>query len=267
MSSNVLRVMAWSALISAGAIGCGGGDHNSLPSRGPDGGPGTGMSYSGGHGLAFYHLNTSHAGTISTPGMTVQPSGSTILVSIGHGGKSLIAAPTDNQGNQPYVQQDTMHTYTLYPDSGTALYTFQNAKGGDNFQVTTTTGLAPESGQYDEVTIAAVEVAASGKIQQVVWDEVPGGSDPVISKSVTTNGPATLVSFWWGDGFYPVPQQVSANNDFTIIDTNVKEQDSFVQCAVAVKAVTAPGTYDVTWTGGSTDGTPEGGQVWLIAIE
>lgn len=260
--------MAWGALISAGTIGCGGSgggaDHVDAPM-------GTGKSYSGGHGLAFYHLALNPDGTITTPAMTVQASGSTILVSVGRGAAELMTAPTDNKGNKPYVQQDKTHTYTNYPESATAVYAFQNAKGGDGFQITTTTGKNAK-GQDDEITIAAVEVAASGKIQQVAWTETAGPpasslDHPVSSKSVTTDGPATLVSFWWGDGFYGVPQQVSVNNDFAIIDTNVKESNDFVQCAVAVKTVTAAGTYDVAWTGGSTDGTVEGAQVWLIAVE
>jgi hypothetical protein len=264
MIANVLRVMACGAVIGAGLGACGGADGPNLNNG--DGG-GTGKSYAGGHGIAFYHLNGKTASTISTPAMKVQPTGSTILVSVGRGDNRLFALPTDNKGNAAYVQQGDVHAYTQYPDSGTALYTLQNANGGDGFQVTTSTGINQNQHQPDEVTIAAVEVAASGKIQQVAWTEVPGGDDPVTSKSVTTNGPATLVSFWWGDGFYPVPQHAAPNNDFTVIDSNVQEQDSFVQCAVAVKTVTAAGTYDVTWTGGSADGAKEGGQVWLIAVE
>ena len=263
MTGTVLRVMAWGALLGAcGSSGGGGG-------RGADAGMGTGISFAGGHGLAFYHLNVNPAGTITTPSMNVQASGSTMLVGTGHGAVSLIAAPTDNKGNQPYAQQDQTHTYVQYPDSGTALYAFQNVKGGNGFTVTTTTGKDPKTQQYDEVTIAAVEVASSGKIQQVTWNEVsgPNPSSPVAAKTVTTDGPATLVSFWWGDGFYTVPQHVSVDSDFQILDSNVGESNSFVQCAVAVKKVSAAGTYGVTWTGGSTAGDVEGAQVWLIAVE
>lgn len=264
----MLRVMACGALISA--IGCGGGGGNGGGAA--DGGSGTGKSYAGGHGMAFYHLATSNAKSISTPAMTVQAAGSTILVSVGHGAASLLAAPTDSAGNKPYKQLDQTHNYTNYTKSGTAVYAFQNAKGGDNVVVTTATGNDPSTGQADEVTIAAVEVAATGKIQQVAWNEVPGPpaeaiDGAVTSKSVTTDGPATLVSFWWGDGFYPGSQQVSVNNGFQIIDTNTDQSDSFVQCAVGVKTVTAAGTYDVAWTGGSTAGETEGAQVYLIAVE
>jgi hypothetical protein len=38
---------------------------------------------------------------------------------------------------------------------------------------------------------------------------------------------------------------------------------SAIQCAVAVKAVTAAGTYNVTWTA-----TPvQGAQMWIVAVQ
>jgi hypothetical protein len=48
-----------------------------------------------------------------------------------------------------------------------------------------------------------------------------------------------------------------------VVDTNAQEIGSFVQCAVAVKNVITPGTYNVTWTS-----TPvQGAQLWLIAVQ
>jgi len=250
-------VMAWTAC-GLLAIGCGSSSEKvDAPASGSDSGSGTGISYPGGHGIAYYKLNANPASTITTPAMTTQ-AGSTIVVSVGRGNAKLFALPTDNQSDS-YALQGAVHPYTQYPESGTALYTFKPTKGG-SVQVTTTTG-KNGSGQSDEITIAAVEVAASGKIQDVQWTEV--ASAPLTSKKVTTDGPATLVAFWWGDGFPRTPQSAMPNNDFTPIDTNAEETDSFVQCAVAVKKVTQAGSYDVTWTA-----TPaQGAQLWLIAVE
>jgi hypothetical protein len=48
-----------------------------------------------------------------------------------------------------------------------------------------------------------------------------------------------------------------------VVDTNVDQLHSFVQCAVAVENVTAAGTYDVTWKA-----TPaQGAQLYLIAVQ
>src|SRR5262249_1063000 len=92
------------------------------------------------------------------------------------------------------------------------------------------------------------------KIQAVAWNEVtaPG---TLTSRSVTTTGPATLIAFWWGDGFPDTTSQsATPNNGFTPIDTNAEQLHSFVQCAVAVRNVSTAGTYNVTWTA-----TPEQG--------
>jgi hypothetical protein len=85
----------------------------------------------------------------------------------------------------------------------------------------------------------------------------------VTSASVTTTGPATLVAFWWGDApAQDDPQTAVPDNGFTPVDA-VLEPHNLVQCVVAVKNVTAAGTYNVTWTS-----TPvQGAQLWLIAVQ
>jgi hypothetical protein len=223
-----------------------------------------GMPGLGVHGLSFYHLAASSATSIATPAMATQPSGSTIVVSIGRGDNTLFVLPTDSAGNAPYKQQGQMHPYVpLYPESGTAVYAFTSAKGGPSFTVSTTTG-TNSKGQYDEITLAAVEVIEGTRIQDVQWNEPT--SAPLTSKSVTTTGPATLIAFWWGDGYFynpPLSQNASPNNGFVVVNTNAKDTSSFVQCAVAVKNVTAAGTYNVTWKA-----TPaQGAQLWLIAVQ
>jgi hypothetical protein len=50
---------------------------------------------------------------------------------------------------------------------------------------------------------------------------------------------------------------------FDRIDTNAYETDSFVQCAVAAKNVSAAGTYHVTWT----PDPDQGAQLWLVAVQ
>jgi hypothetical protein len=220
-----------------------------------------GMPGLGAHGLADYHLaDVPDAVSISTPAMTTHASGSTIVVSVGRGDNTLFAVPTDNKGNSPYQQKGKVETYPSYPQSGTAIYFFTNAIGGSNFKVSTTRG-TNSSGQSDEITIAAVEVLEGSAIEAVAWNS--GTDSPLTSNSVTTKGPATLIAFWWGDGFPGTPQKATPNNDFVRIDTNAQELDSFVQCAVAVKNVTSAGTYDVTWTADPV----QGAQLWLVAVQ
>lgn len=259
----MLRAIVLTSVCGLLAPGCGSSSETKTDAPIPMGSgsdQGTGMASAGAHALTYYKLGANPAIAISTPPITTQDSGSTIVVSVGRGNASLFALPTDNKGNTPYVQQGSVHNYTLYPDSGTALYTFKPAKGGANFQVTTSTGKF-STGQSDEITIAMVEVASSGKVQDVQWSEVR--APPLTSKAVTTDGPATLVAFWWGDGTSHDPQNAVPNNGFTVVDANVDQTDSFVQCAVAVKKVTEAGSYDVTWTPTPT----QGAQLWLVAIE
>jgi hypothetical protein len=181
------------------------------------------------------------------------------VVGVGRGDNSQFALPTDSKGNAPYRQLGDMHIYSHWKSSGTALYSLSSAKGGSDFSVKTSTD------DHDEITLVAVEVIEGTRIQTSEWNEVTLDNGPaaITSKSVTTTGPATLIAFWWGDGFPGSPQSASANNGFQPIETNAQERDSFVQVAVAAKTVSAAGTYDVTWT----SDPEQGAQLWLVAVQ
>jgi hypothetical protein len=193
-----------------------------------------------------------------TSAMTTQATGSTIVIGVGRGDLTAFdppsAIPTDDKGNSPYVQLGPTHKYTNWP-SGTAAYAFTGAAGGPDHTITTATT------QDDEITVAAVEILDSSRIEDAQWIQL-GSNQTITSKMVTTTGPATLVAFWWGDAAAQVDQTAAANNGFTVIDS-VLFSGSLVQCAVAVKQVTAAGSYDVTWTA-----TPvQGAQLYLIAVD
>ena len=249
------------------AIGCAGHgagpDASSGPGDGalPSDGPihPSGVPSLGAHSLKYYKYMSDLPKTLSTASLSTQPTGSTILVNIGRGDNTKFVLPTDTKGNIPYRQMDEMHPYDPYfQDSGTALYAFRDAKGGANFQVSTVTRT---DSTMDEITLVAVEVVNATSAPIVRWNQ-PTGS-PLKSESVTTTGPATLVAFWWGNGFPGTPQSATPNNEFVPIETNAADTDSFVQCAVAAKTVSAAGTYDVTWTA-----DPEqGAQLWLVAVQ
>jgi hypothetical protein len=213
----------------------------------------------GAHSLKYYKYMGSLPATLSTASLETQSTGSTILVNIGRGDNTKFVLPTDNKGNSPYQQLDQMHPYSPYfPDSGTALYAYADAKGGSNFQVTTATR---SDATMDEITLAVVEIVERTHIQDVKWNQPV--TDPIKSESVTTTGPATLIAFWWGNAFPGTPQKAMPDNDFVPIDWNTQETDGFVQCEVATKDVTAAGTYDVTWTSEPA----QGAQLWLVAVQ
>ncbi len=260
--ARVLDLLAAATVLSA--LGCGGagspGSHDGAVTRADaaasadaaphvPGNPGPGA-----HGLAYFRVE-SHAESLATPAMTTAGAGSTIVVSTGRGAVSAMAVPTDSHGNTPYVQLGATHTYTLWPSSGTALYAYAGAQGGADHVVTVSTPYD------DELTLAAVEVIDGTVIQDQQWNEVLVGN-PLTSRSVTTTGPATLVAFWWGDGGADDDKTAVPDGGFTVVDS-ILLAGSLVQCAVAVREVSAAGTYDVTWTA-----TPaQGAQLWLVAVQ
>lgn len=208
----------------------------------------------GAHAIAFHRIGDNPS-VITTPAMATERTGSTLVVSVGRGDFGAHALPTDNKGNAPFTQLGEAHTYTNWPSSGTALYSFTSMAGGDGHVVRATT---PPN---DEVTLAAVEVLEGTRIQAAEWREVLAGS-PLTSPRVTTTGPATLVAFWWGDAGVAQDKTARPNNGFVVVDS-VLASGELVQCAVAVKNVSAAGTYDVTWTATPT----QGAQLWLVAVE
>jgi hypothetical protein len=221
--------------------------------------------------LTYYKLDQAQGTrSITTSPMAVQPTGSTIVVSVARGDNTQFALPTDNKGNTPYQQLGTAQPYKQWPRSGTAVYAFPSARGGSDFTITTQR-IEDRENKWDEITVTVVEVIGGTRIQDFSWFEdttpqgVPNmaGWGSVTSASVTTTGPATLVAYWWGDGFPGTPQAIQAPDGFTVLEHNVEETDSFIQCAVAVKNVTEAGTYDITWISNPS----QGAQLWLVAVQ
>ena len=192
--------------------------------------------------------------SLSASNMTTRTSGSTLLACVGRG---LLAAglPTDSAGNA-FVQVGVAHTYTLWPNSGTALYACAQARGMAGHAVT-----VAKPKVTDETTLAVVEITDGGSVSDAQWREVLSGQ-PLTSASVTTTGPALLVAWWWGDAGVDLDKTAVPDNGFTVIDS-VLASGALVQCAVAVRQVSAAGSYNVTWTS-----TPQqGAQLWLAAVQ
>ena len=208
------------------------------------------------HTMSFVHFN-SPAGALSTSPITTQSSGSTVLAWVGRGQLGTFTpatAPTDNKGNTA-VQIDTTHSFApLFPNSGMALYSFPSFVGGANDIFS---ALMP---QDDEVTLSVVEIKNGGVIQDSKWVQVAAAATQT-SLSVTTTGPATLVSFWTGDAATG-PINAVPGNGFTLLDQQ-GNGDNAVQMAVASRDVSAAGTYNVTWSA-----TPQQtGYIWIVAVQ
>ena len=186
--------------------------------------------------------------------MSTRTTGSTLLACVGRGLLSAIA-PTDNVGNA-FVQLDVAHTYTLWPNSGTALYACEQARGMVSHAVTV---VKPKV--TDETTLSVVEITGGGFVRDVQWREVLSGQ-PLTSASVTTTGPALLVAWWWGDAGVDLDKTAVPDSGFTVVDS-VLASGALVQCAVAVRQVSVAGTYNVTWA----SMPQQGAQLWLAAVQ
>ena len=208
----------------------------------------------GTHSLAFFPCNST--GGLTTPAITTQNAGSTILAWVGRGDTNGFTGtvPLDNKTNT-YSILGSVHDYSpLYPGSGEALYAVLSAAGGSGYRVT-----APMPAGGDEITLAVVEVKNGGLIQDFQFNKVL--SPPHTSLNVTTTGATTLIAVWAGDsGVASVT--ATPNNGFATIDTQLLSSCE-VEVVVATKDVAGAGTYNVTWTATPT----QGAHLWLVAVQ
>ncbi|MBI5720138.1 MAG: hypothetical protein HZC37_20890 [Burkholderiales bacterium] len=193
--------------------------------------------------------------TLYSGAMSTASSGSMLLACVGRGNVGAHTSPTDNKGNV-FAQIGSPQVYSLWTGSGTALYACAPTVGGTNHVVRAT-----KLSQYDETTMSVVEIRNGGNLKDVKWREALAGN-PLTSASVTTTGPALLVAWWWGDADVGSDKTAVPNNGFTVIHSILKA-GALVQCCVAVRQVSAAGTYNVTWAATPT----QGAQLWIAAIQ
>lgn len=229
-------------------------------------------------------LNQSE-GDGSSPAVTsaihTQEADSSLLVLVaGHADND--GEPTDSYGNTWKRVGDPV-TYNGYDGRFNArAYIAIGAHGGKRHVVQVVKAGSPNG----EITIPFVEIMHAGKLQDVAqnyptpgvaaraanklaraWQGVVGSPDTtstmLTSGTVTTTGPATLVAVWLGDA-YIYSMSAVPGDGFKVIDSYLHlPPNSGVQAAVAVKQVSAAGTYSVTW-----HGTPaQGAILWLFAFQ
>ncbi len=211
-----------------------------------------------------------------TAPVDTQASGSTLLVLVG-GYAGNATTPTDTYGNQWQPLGDAVD-YRGYDGKFSArAFVATQASGGKDHRVR----IAKPGYAEGEITVPFIEIEHAGVLQAVAqnypapglvdklgrdWHRATGwgagGGTTLTSGKVTTTGPATLVAVWWGDS-RALRMTAVPDHGFKVIDQRLDlPPNSAVQCAVAVKQVDGPGTWDVSWTG-----TPaQGAILWLFAI-
>jgi len=180
--------------------------------------------------------------TITTASRTTQASGSSLVVCAARGETTLLLASTisDNKGNTPFVQR-AKRNYDDFPGSAAGLYTFLNAAGGSGHTLTLS------NLSSDEGTLAFVEVK-NGLTVQDVNSSNAGSSGSLVSPTVTTTGPATIVAFCAGGGSSGISSYGGVSNGFTLLDSYGATDALSVQVAAASRDVSGAGTYGLTWT-------------------
>ena len=174
----------------------------------------------------------------------------------GRGGVPIFAVPTDSYGNRwtmigkrnPYADR------RFY----TALWSAADAKGGPGHTLS-----APKaSDPADEIDLALIEIVDGAGVEDAAY-AYANVAGPITPGTVRTNGPATLIAVWGGES--DVLRMTAAPSDgFRIIDSYLDlGPTSGVQVAIAVKQVTAAGTYGVTWTAAPA----QPAACYLIAVE
>lgn len=188
--------------------------------------------------------------------MLTEPRGSS-FVAFSAGFASNVEAPMDNMRNTwaPLGAPVVYHGYDGAFD--VRAFVVLDGRGGAGHRVEIRKPGMPAG----ELTMPVVEIRDAGRLvaQSQVYAAAGGR---LTSGTVTTDGPAVLVAFWWGDG-RGLTHDAIPDNQFTLIESFTKlPPNSAVQCAVAVREVTEAGRYDVTWTTSPV----QGAALWLFAF-
>lgn len=197
------------------------------------------------------------AATIAqSPPLATADSGSS-FIAFSAGYASNASAPTDNLGNA-WAPLGTPVVYAGYEGRfDVKAYLLQDGQGGPGHIVS----IAKPGVPAGELTMPVVEVRNGGRLVAVARNYAPSGA-LLASDPVTTDGPALLVAFWWGDAG-GLHHTAEPDGGFTVIERFTDlPPNSAVQCVVAVREVAAAGSYSVNWSTAPAQGAP----LWLFAF-
>jgi hypothetical protein len=210
--------------------------------------------------LRYHTENGTIADSISIP-LAVSNNGNGGIILVGQAtyfpfDNLGLAAPVDTRGTI-YNKVVADAPYRGYPSVGNAVFSASVGSGNGPLTITIKKSIAA-----GEITVNAVHIPNGTKVTAAPRTYPSAGSGVQRSGSVTTNGPAVLVAWWWGDGSLGTTHVANPANGFQIISALTLD-GNIVQCTVAVKVVSAAGTYDAAWF--STSG--EGAMLALVAVE
>jgi hypothetical protein len=191
----------------------------------------------------------------TTSAVTTRSSGS-ILFALAMGRNANYTAPTDNYDNR-WRQVGGRNMYANGPFY-TAVWSSVGTNGGNNH----TLSADKPSDPVDEISLAFVEIANARVIKDHTY-RYPKAEEVITPGSVKTDGPATLIAIWGGDGS-ALTHTAIPSDGFKVIESYLNlGPTSGVQVAIAYKEVMKAGTYSMSW-----QSTPaQGAACYLIAVE
>lgn len=190
-----------------------------------------------------------------TPPVDTDPTGS-VFIAFNAGYTSNGESPTDTYRNR-WKSLGRPLTYAGYDRFDVRGFVAVDGKGGPSHRVSIDKPSEPKG----ELSLPFVEVRHATRIQ-AFRQSYADAALVVASDTITVDGPATLLAFWWGDG--GVKRMTATPGDgFTLIDSYLQLPDeSGVQGAVAWRQVDQAGTYQVHWTVAPV----QGAALWIIAV-
>lgn len=179
-----------------------------------------------------------------TVSLTTRASGGSLIV-VTLGRVANYAPPTDNKGNTLSLLRSSGYHGGLWSGYEMEVYGCASFAGGSSHATQFTKTNASEEG-----TLIVVEALRGATIQahDIVTRAGAGDGVAYSSPSITTTGPALLVSCWSGDGGLDLDSQAAVpETGWQSVESLNLPATSYIQANCAVKYVPAAGTYSMTW--------------------
>ncbi len=206
--------------------------------------------------LGYLVFNTGPSFITTSPPVDTQPTGS--IICCGAGIYELAtegAAPTDNKGNT-YTQAGTTIEYPNYAGSGCKIWIKSGATGGTGHTWTKTCNPGSES------TVMAVECKNANAVAATssVGRGSAGQNGSFTSLSVTVDGPAVLLCFFFGELYFTAHPTATG----WVREQSYLGEGAAIQGSIFSRTVTDAGTYSCTV---QTTGPSQGAILYMVAIQ
>lgn len=199
----------------------------------------------------------------STVTLTGKTAGSTIVV-VSMGEFARMSTPTDTSSTS-FTQRGTNQAYAggLWPGFGPRVHANTGVSGSGSYTVSVD---KDNAFPLEEISIAVLEVIGGVSIVQSQGSVAAGGAGVGYSSpSITTTGPAVIFAIWSGDADTATnPKDVAVSGTgWSLLESSFQSSVPYVQFAVAVRVVTAAGTYSCTWTPTAN----QGAAMQMVAVQ